>query len=108
MSALCETGEAAEPVCEFACLDGFVDANGQADHGCECLYAGEEDLVDEAGADENCDGVDGVDADGDGYASAASGGTDCDDADAGVHPGAPDAMEGACEVSSQRCTSWST
>ena len=31
--------------------------------------------------DQNCDGVDGVDGDGDGYASIASGGTDCEDSD---------------------------
>lgn len=36
------------------------------------------------GVDQNCDGVDGVDADGDGHASKASGGDDCDDADAAV------------------------
>ena len=30
-------------------------------------------------SDQNCDGVDGVDADGDGIASVESGGDDCDD-----------------------------
>lgn len=40
--------------------------------------------------DTNCDEVIGVDADGDGHASIQSGGGDCDDASAGVHPGAAD------------------
>jgi hypothetical protein len=42
------------------------------------------------GQDTNCDGVPGVDADGDGFASLPSGGTDCDDASFDVHPGATD------------------
>jgi hypothetical protein len=42
------------------------------------------------GADQNCDGVDGVDADGDGFAAKATGGLDCDDADASTRPGAED------------------
>jgi hypothetical protein len=40
------------------------------------------------GLDQNCDGVPGVDADGDGYASRPSGGTDCDDGSPDAHPGA--------------------
>jgi len=35
------------------------------------------------GVDQNCDGVDGVDADGDGHASRWTGGDDCDDDDSG-------------------------
>jgi len=42
------------------------------------------------GRDTDCDGVDGVDRDGDGSFSAASGGDDCDDERATVRPGAPD------------------
>lgn len=42
------------------------------------------------GIDQNCDGVDGIDGDRDGYASIASGGDDCDDTDPAVHPCAPD------------------
>ena len=45
------------------------------------------DLVGD-GVDQNCDDVDGTDGDMDGYAGTASGGEDCDDADAGVNPGA--------------------
>ncbi len=42
------------------------------------------------GVDQNCDGLDGVDADGDGHAEAGTGGNDCNDADARFHPGAAD------------------
>ena len=42
------------------------------------------------GRDQNCDGVDGLDADGDRVVSAAAGGTDCDDARADTYPGASD------------------
>ena len=38
--------------------------------------------------DQNCDGVDGVDGDGDGYAADWSGGDDCDDENAAANPGA--------------------
>jgi len=44
----------------------------------------------DSGLDNNCDGVDGIDADGDGFASVASGGTDCQDAISLVHPAATD------------------
>ena len=40
------------------------------------------------GVDSNCDGVDGIDKDGDGYASPTSGGDDCNDDDFTIHPGA--------------------
>jgi putative metal-binding protein len=42
------------------------------------------------GVDQNCDGVDGVDADQDGFASLMSGGEDCDDAAPHSYPGADD------------------
>jgi hypothetical protein len=45
------------------------------------------------GIDQDCDGVDGVDADGDGHASVATGGGDCDDERDWVHPGAEDAPD---------------
>lgn len=47
-------------------------------------------LVAPDGVDQNCDGVDGVDGDQDGYAATATGGGDCDDQSALTHPGAPD------------------
>jgi hypothetical protein len=39
----------------------------------------------------------GCDQDGDGWLSAACGGTDCDDSSDAIHPGAPDAVDGSCE-----------
>ena len=38
----------------------------------------------------NCDDVDGVNVDGDGYADAMSGGDDCDDSNPNIHPAAAD------------------
>ncbi|MAA79749.1 MAG: hypothetical protein CL916_10860, partial [Deltaproteobacteria bacterium] len=38
------------------------------------------------GVDENCDLLDGVDGDGDGFASQASGGEDCDDTNGSAYP----------------------
>lgn len=55
------------------------------------------DLVD--GADQNCDGLDGTDGDGDGAASLASGGLDCDDANPEVYP---DAVE-RCDTVDNDC-----
>ncbi len=46
------------------------------------------------GIDQDCDGVDGQDGDGDGFASDAGGGPDCDDANAAVHPGADEGCDG--------------
>jgi hypothetical protein len=54
------------------------------------VFQSNSDPVDAAGLDGNCDGIDGVDADRDGYASVASGGDDCQDQDAAIHPGAPE------------------
>ncbi len=42
------------------------------------------------GIDQDCDGVDGTDADGDGYGSVLTGGLDCDDENPSTHPGATD------------------
>ncbi|MFH1532591.1 MAG: Ig-like domain-containing protein [Pseudomonadota bacterium] len=47
------------------------------------------DLVGD-GTDENCDGMDGTDGDGDGYASESTGGEDCDDTEPLIHPCAED------------------
>ncbi len=56
------------------------------------------DLVGD-GRDDNCDNVDGVDFDGDGVASVASGGLDCDDGDPDVNP---DAIE-QCDLIDHDC-----
>jgi formylglycine-generating enzyme required for sulfatase activity len=44
--------------------------------------------------DLNCDGLDGIDADGDGHASDSSGGDDCDDGRSEVFAGAPEVCNG--------------
>ena len=44
------------------------------------------------GDDSNCDGLDGEDDDGDGWASGTVPGMDCDDSDASIHPGAPEIL----------------
>jgi hypothetical protein len=61
-----------------------ADAGGGGSEGCVEL-----DLLGD-GVDQNCDGLDGVDFDGDGHASTESGGLDCNDGDVDVFPGAPD------------------
>lgn len=50
------------------------------------------DAIDDStdGVDQNCDSVDGVDLDMDGYPDENSGGDDCNDADPNINPGAPD------------------
>ena len=50
------------------------------------------------GVDDNCDGIDGVDADGDKYASLVSGGKDCDDANAAAHPCADEPPNSAVDL----------
>ena len=68
--------------------DGFasnaMDTDEQRNRDCDdtsvLTFPGAADAVGD-GVDSNCDGTDGVDADGDGWASAASGGVDCDDED---------------------------
>jgi len=50
--------------------------------------------------DQDCDGVDGVDADGDGFASESSGGEDCNDADERTYQGAIDV---AGDAADQNC-----
>ena len=68
--------------------DGFAsnatDTDEQRNRDCDdtsvLTFPGAADAVGD-GVDSNCDGTDGVDEDGDGWASAASGGVDCNDED---------------------------
>jgi hypothetical protein len=60
------------------------------------------------GIDQDCDDVDLVDVDGDGYvATEVMDGDDCDDAEAGVHPGAAevcgDAVDQDCRLGDLSC-----
>ncbi len=47
------------PTCSIACSGGCVDLNAEPSDGCECCDPEPDDFPDEAGVDENCDGVDG-------------------------------------------------
>lgn len=87
------------PDCARSCQESDLDGDGAAAAPCgeDCddadpgVRPGAEDAVGD-GRDTDCDGVDGVDRDGDGYLSEQAGGDDCDDSLAVVHPGAPDGL----------------
>jgi len=63
--------------------DGWSAADGDCEDTDPNISPTATDIAGD-GVDQNCDGADGVDADGDGYASEASGGEDCDDMDPSV------------------------
>jgi len=68
--------------------DGFNESQDCDDSDPEINPEAEDTVGDEV--DNNCDGVDGVDEDGDGFASEASGGEDCDDDTRGINPDVAD------------------
>ncbi len=69
--------------------DGTVDAIDCAPEDPAIWPGAEDDWGD--GVDSNCDGIDGLDADGDGYAANGEGDDrDCDDTQASIFPGAPE------------------
>ena len=67
--------------------DGFTPDGGDCADFDSSIHPSAADTIGD-GLDQNCDNADGVDDDADGYASLASGGTDCIDADGDVWPGA--------------------
>ena len=67
-----------------AYYDGYAGSLRYASNP-SCAKTGDE-------VDRNCDGLDGVDGDQDGYASLASGGDDCDDMELIIHPGVEDLL----------------
>ncbi len=66
--------------------DGYTVAEGDCDDGNAAINPLATDVVGD-NVDQNCDGIDGTDADGDGYAADWSGGEDCDDEDEATYPG---------------------
>jgi MYXO-CTERM domain-containing protein len=72
--------------------DGY-GVGSDCDDADPLVNPGAADLVGD-GLDSNCDGLDGVDADGDLYASLASGGDDCDDTSAVAFPGGVEVCDG--------------
>lgn len=84
------SGGAKDPAEQDLDGDGYTAAEGDCAPQDETMNPGLEDTVGD-GIDQNCDLIDGTDADGDGFASLASGGDDCDDTTRDVKPGAFDA-----------------
>ncbi|MEQ1503947.1 MAG: putative metal-binding motif-containing protein [Myxococcota bacterium] len=82
------------PPCEDLDGDGHRSCRaGDCDDRDPAVHPGALEL-DRNGKDDDCDGLDGRDADHDGFVAVESGGTDCNDASAAIHPGAlslPDA-----------------
>ena len=60
--------------------DGFTTAQGDCDDDDDTRFPAAEDASID-GVDQDCDGIDGPDADGDGHIDVAAGGDDCDDQD---------------------------
>lgn len=73
--------------------DGITAAAGDCAAHDVAYYPGAPDLVGDH-RDQSCDNVDGVDLDGDGFASTLSGGADCADLDPDVSPAAGELCDG--------------
>ena len=65
--------------------DGYTSCNGDCDDNIPVFNPDALDLFGD-GFDQNCDGVDGIDNDKDGYAGEESGGVDCDDQNPLINP----------------------
>ena len=72
--------------CPAAWICGDGSAPGDCDDGDPSIHPGAPEVPYDD-VDQDCDGMDLVDVDGDGYVATQAGGTDCDDGDADVHPG---------------------
>ncbi len=102
-TAYCDEGAVQ---CAFVqCLDGFGDCNGDLSDGCETALTTDQNCGDcgvACGAGSSCanDGSgwsctsECADADNDGFADAACGGSDCDDSDDKIHPDQAESCDG--------------
>jgi hypothetical protein len=79
------------PVIEDLDNDGYTTEEGDCNDTDSTVFPGASDIAGDA-IDQDCDGIDGVDSDGDGFASTISGGDDCDDSDSEVYPTAIDSV----------------
>jgi len=70
--------------------DFEADRGGDCDDSAPLVNPDGDDSNASDGIDSDCDGVDGTDADGDGYSTAV----DCDDSDPAVNPGATEVRDG--------------
>ena len=66
--------------------DGFTPNEGDCNDDDPDVHPDAHDPAGD-GKDANCDGMDGVDADEDGYVDMGSGGDDCNDDDPSINPG---------------------
>ncbi len=84
--------------------DGFSSADGDCDDEDPRTFPGAWDIVGDE-VDQNCDGIDGIDDDGDDQAWTGSGGTDCDDTNPAVFDGAEeigwDGIDQNCDLRDQ-------
>ena len=76
--------------------DGLTESD-RLDDTDSTIYAGAVDFIGD-GIDQSCDGIDGTDGDGDGFASELSGGDDCDDLDYYSKPTALDMVGGKTKL----------
>jgi hypothetical protein len=80
-----DTGSPPDEVVPDADGDGYAVGDGDCDDRNPAINPAASDIVGDT-RDQNCDGIDGTDMDGDGFASEASGGDDCNDFDAVINP----------------------
>lgn len=72
---------------------GYVADATDCDDTSASAYPGADEVAYDS-VDQDCDGADVTDADLDGYDAVAAGGSDCDDADAGVNPASTETCDG--------------
>lgn len=81
--------------------DGYTTCDGDCNDTRTDIHPNANEIPND-GLDNDCKGGDGIDADGDGFSSVASGGQDCDDRDRRVHPratesSAPNGKDDDCD-----------